>query len=130
MKKTKIKKKNQSTKDIEIKPKIFNLSSKALSRQHLSVLLRGLKFTPTPQQNKIEIKHDVQQFTRKLRLLEYFYKDNPEKEKNETSEISIIKDKSNFWPPRNRDKILDHNIDFINNLNLPDLNKTAKSNLS
>ena len=48
------------------KPKIFNLSSKVLSQQHVNNLRRGLKFTPTPLPNKIELINDVQQFSRKL----------------------------------------------------------------
>ena len=48
------------------KPKIFNLSSKVLSQQHVNDLRRGLKFTPTPLPNKIELINDVQQFSRKL----------------------------------------------------------------
>ena len=35
------------------KPKIFNLSNKVLSQQHVNVLRRGLKFAPTPLPNKI-----------------------------------------------------------------------------
>ena len=48
------------------KPKIFNLSSKVLSQQHVNDLRRGLKLTPTPLPNKIELINDVQQFSRKL----------------------------------------------------------------
>ena len=48
------------------KPKIFNLSSKVLSQQHVNDLRRGLKFTPTPLPNKIELINDVQQFSHKL----------------------------------------------------------------
>ena len=33
-------------------------------------------------------------------------------------------------PPRNRDKILDQNIDSLNSLNIPDLQKALKSNFS
>ena len=111
------------------KPKIFNLSNKVLSQQHVKVLRRGLKFTPAPLPNKVELKNDVQQFSRKLRLLEFFYKEN-ESEEEKSSDDSIIKDKSAFNPPRNRDKILDQNIDSLNSLNFPDLQKSPKSNLS
>ena len=83
------------------KPNIFDLSNKALSQQHVNVLCRGLKFTPTPLSNKIELKNDVQQSSRKLRLLEFFYKEN-ESEEEKSSDDSIIKNKSPFNPPRNR----------------------------
>ena len=108
------------------KPKIFNISNKVLSQQHVKVLRRGLKFTPTPLPNKIELKNDVQQFSRKVRLFEFFYKEN-ESEEEKSSDDSITKNKSAFNPPRNRDKILDHNINFLNTLNLQ---KAPKSNLS
>ena len=121
---TEVKKKETMT-----KPKIYNLSHKVLSQQHVNVLRRGLKFTPTPLPNKIELKNDVQQFSRKLRLLEFFYKEN-ESDKEKSSDDSIIKNKSAFNPPRNRDKILDQNIDSLNSLNFPDLQKAPKSNLS
>ena len=121
---TEVKKKENMTKS-----KIFNLSNKVLSQQHVNVLRRGLKFTPTPLPNKIELKNDVQQFSRKLCLLEFFYKEN-ESEEEKYSNDSIIKNRSAFNPPRNRDEILDQNIDFLNSLNFSDLQKAPKSNLS
>ena len=105
---TRVKKKETMT-----KPKIFNLSNKVLSQQHENVLRRGLKFTPTPLPNKIELKNDVQQFSRKLRLLEFFYKEN-ESEEEKSSDNSVIKNKSAFNPPRNRDKILGQDINSLN----------------
>ena len=45
-------------------------------RKTMSILCRGLKFTPAPLPNKMELKNDVQQFSRKLRLLVFFYKEN------------------------------------------------------
>ena len=116
-------------KETMTKPKIFNLSNKVLSQQHVKVLRKGLKFTSTPLPNKIELKNDVQQFSRKSRLLEFFSKEN-DSEEGESSDDSIIKNKSSFNPPRNRDKILDQNIDSLNSLNFPNLQKASKSNLS
>ena len=116
-------------KETMTKPKIFNLSNKVLSQQHVKVLRKGLKFTSTPLPNKIELKNDVQQFSRKSRLLEFFSKEN-DSEEGESSDDSIIKNKSSFNPPRNRDKILDQNIDCLNSLNFPSLQKALKSNLS
>ena len=106
------------------KPKIINLSNKILSQQYVNVLCRGLKFTPAPLPNKIELENDVQQFLHKLRLLEFFYKEN-----NKSFDDSILKNKSAFNPPRNRDKILDQNIDSLNSLKFRDLQKAPKSNL-
>ena len=42
-----------------VKPKIFNLSSKTLSRYQTAILLCSLKFTPTPKRNNIELKSNT-----------------------------------------------------------------------
>ena len=94
------------------KPKIFNLLNKVLSQRHVNVLRRGFKFTPTPLPNKIKLKNDIQQFSRKLRLLEFFYTEN-EWEEEKFSDDSIIKNKSAFNPSRSRDEILDQNIALL-----------------
>ena len=62
-------------------------------------------------------------------MLEFFYKEN-ESEENKSSDDSILKNKSAFNPPRNRDKILDQNIDSLNSLNFRNFQKAPKSNLS
>ncbi len=46
--------------------KILNLSSHVLSEGEQSLLLKGLKFTPTPHPNPLELQTDVQKFNRKL----------------------------------------------------------------
>ena len=71
------------------KRKIFNLSNKVLSQQHVNVLRRGLKFILIPLPNKIELKNDVQQFSPKLCLLELFYK-KKESEEEKSSDDSIV----------------------------------------
>ena len=77
----------------------------------------------------IELKNVVLQFSHKLRLLEFFYKKN-ELEEEKSSDDSITKNKSAFNPPKKRDEILGQNIDSLNSLNFPDLQKASKSNLS
>ena len=62
-------------------------------------------------------------------MLDFFYKENESKEEK-SSDDSIIKNKSAFNPPRNRDKTLDQNIDSLNSLDFPDLQKAPKSKLS
>ena len=49
-------------------PKIFNSSSKTLPRYQTNILLRGLKFTPTPKRNNIELKSNKQNYTCRMRL--------------------------------------------------------------
>ena len=83
----------------------MNLSNTTLSKCQTSILLRGLKFTPTPQSNSIQLTCDLKTFARKLRLTEYFDDHNvtPIDQKNE----SLVKSKSMFYPPRNRNKELE-----------------------
>ena len=51
------------------KPKVINLSNNILTEQEIQLLAKGLKFTPTPQfSNFTEIKNDISNFYRKLRL--------------------------------------------------------------
>ena len=66
-----------------------------------------LKFTPTPQRNVIELKKDIEDFTHKLCLREYFSNNEPKNTENE----SLVKNKSSFYPPHNRNKTLDTVID-------------------
>ena len=97
----------------------------------MNLLRRGLKFTPTPKPNTIELKSDIQEFTRKLRLIEFFHSENLDNSHETRESVSgpLVKNKSNFYPPRNRNKFLDTTIDFINQQNLNNLSKN-KTNLS
>ena len=96
-------KKNNGT-DI-VKPKIFNLSSKTLSRYQTNIFLQDLKFTPIPQRNNIELKSNIQKYTRRLRLAEFFQN----KESND-SEENLFQKPSTYTSPRNRDRDLDHQM--------------------
>ena len=53
-------------------PKIVNMSSRELSSNAIKLLKKGLKFTLTPRRNETELKTDIQEFGRKLCLLEHF----------------------------------------------------------
>ena len=79
-------------------PKLVNLSNTTLSKCQTSILL----FTPIPQSNSIQLTCDLKIFEDKLRLTEYFYDHNvmPIEQKNE----SLVKGKSIFYLPRNRNK--------------------------
>ena len=98
-----------------------------LSQEDVNVLHGGFKFTPTRLPDKIELTKNVQQLSRRLRFLELLYTEN-QSEEEKSSDDSIIKSKSAFKPPRNRDKILDQNTDLLNSLNIPDLQKAPKCN--
>ena len=75
------KEKNTGTESVKLK--IFNLSSKMLSMYQTNILLRGLKFTPTTKRSNIELKSNLQNYTHRLRLAEFFKKN---KEANDSEE--------------------------------------------
>ena len=82
------------------KLKTINLSNKLLSHEHMHVLRRSLKVTPIPLPNKKKLmKNNAHQFSRKLCLLEFFFKEN-DSEEEKSFEGSIIKNKSAFNPQR------------------------------
>ena len=69
-----------------------------------NLLLRGLKFTPTPKYSNInEMQCDIRNFARSLRLLEFFDHRN-------FSDESVVRPKSNWIPNPNRDKHLEECI--------------------
>ena len=106
-------------------PKILNLSSTKLTEIQIKVLNKGLKFTPTRRENSYELKADIETFTRKLRLIEYFHdKGSPDDEK------SLVRNKSTFYPEHNRNRHLDIAIDYLNNANVSSHERRHKSNLS
>ena len=95
-----------------------------MSRYQVNILLRGLKFTPTPKRNIIQLKSDIHNYTRKLRLTEFFH-NTPENNLQ-----NLFKTKSHFTQSRNRDRDLDHQIDILNNLDLEGMDMSSKNNLS
>ena len=105
-----------------VQTKIFNLSKKTLSRYQINVLLPGLKSTPTPKRNIIQLKSDIHNYTQKLRLTEFFH-NAPENNNLQ----NFFKTKCKFTPSRNRNKDLDHQI---YNLNLEGMDVCSKNNLS
>ena len=95
--------------------------------QHVKVL-RRFKFTPSPLPNKVELRNDIQQFSCKLSLVEYFYR---KKNWNKLILWWLNHKKTNqFSTLLGRDKVLDQNIDSLGSLNFPDLQITPKSNFS
>ena len=56
---------------------VINLSSCSLSTDEISVLSRGLTFCPTPRHiNWPEVSADIYDFSRRMRLAEYFFDEN------------------------------------------------------
>ena len=105
-------------------PKIINLANIELTDTQKTVLFKGLKFAKTPKRNTFELKSDIQKFSRKLRLIEFFANTDDDEE-----DESFLRNPSEFFPPANRNRKLDASTNFLNSLNL-DIKKKQKSNLS
>ena len=87
--------------------------------------MKGLKFTPTPQRNNaLELKEDLYEFTRKLRLLDFF------NETDDDADDSLVKNKSTFIPPKHRNHALERYITNLENTPLERNNKQCKENIS
>ena len=97
-------------------PKVINLSRKQLTDFEIKLLSIGLKYTPTPNVNKQELKKDLKEYTRKLRLTEYFYDPDNNESRNEQSDI--VRNKSNFNPKKWRNMVLDSVCETLENLPL------------
>ena len=59
-------KNNHTEENKSSQPKLFNLSNTTLSKCQTSILLRALKFTPTPQSNSIQLTCDLKTFANKF----------------------------------------------------------------
>ena len=104
------------------------MSSTWLTDTQVRVLSKDLKFTPTPRRNTIEMEKDIHNFTRKLRLTEYFANENDITFDEETQ--PLVKNKGTFHPPGNRNKTLDIVVDYLSNQNFANAATKNKSNVS
>ena len=110
-----------------------NLSSTQLTEDEMKVLSKCLKFTPTPKANVSELKTDIMEFNRKLRLTEYFHADNNNDVENTmipTHEIDLVRNKSNFDPKPAKTKTLKYVCNTLSSLPIDDTNNTNKNNLT
>ena len=104
--------------------KSINLSQRDLNTGEIHLLEHGLKFTPTPKSDKVDVVTDTEEFCRKLRLKEFFQNEN-------NNDISLVKNNKGFKPPLNRDKHLEDYISCLRNTaNSNVTDKTVKSNIS
>ena len=68
----------ETTEDLNI---VVNLSSRLLTQEEKVVLSKGLKFCPTPTDiDMYEVRRDINEFLRRIRLREYFYNDDDDVE--------------------------------------------------
>ena len=90
---------------------VINFSQTPLSHDELLVLAHGLTFFPTPKSiNLAELSADINDFTRCMRLKEYFHDHNNSTQPNEHNPFH---NKSSWTPPTDRDPALNTYIDAI-----------------
>ena len=90
---------------------IVNLSSRKLNETEIKLLGEGLKFTPKPKNaNTQELAKHISEFMRIVRLVEYL-------EGIEDDYESLVRNKSNFVPPKGREQLLDTFVE--NTINIP-----------
>ena len=100
------------------------MSNKKLTDAEILLLNKGLKFTPIPKlASSQELTEDVNEFNRKLRLAEYF-------DGTEDHDISLVRNKSKFIPPNNRNDALDEFIDTVEKFPKTPIQSNVKNNLT
>ena len=75
-----------------------------------------------------EIKRDIEDFTRKLRLRELFGDEDDSNENSQDSSDSLVRSKGKLHLPRTRNKVLDTVIDVLHKQNFKETNQKNKSN--
>ena len=92
---------------------VVNLSSIQLSAAEISLLSKGLKFCPLPPRpDSFQLKKDLIEFSRRLRLKEYFW--DSEDDDEEDVAYKPLRRTSTWTPPLNRDAALESYIKVIN----------------
>ena len=108
-------------------PTIYNLSDIILPTEQIDLLQKGLKFTPTPKVIINEVKTDLNDFCRKLRLAEFYFKESEEMNSDETN---IVIKKGHLHSPIGRDAVLDNYINCLQNYPLEDNIRNYRGNLN
>jgi hypothetical protein len=84
---------------------VVNLSTTELSNHHYTLLGRSLSFCPTPPTPKsANIQLEMENFHRRLRLIDHFHTDDPE---DNERDIPTFRGKSSWTPPKNKNPLLD-----------------------
>ena len=90
---------------------VVNLSRKELSAEDISLLSKGLKFSPTPTDiDKAKLKEDLEAFKRRMRL-RWHFRDNEDSfsEDNNDNKFRI---KSSWQPPK-EDPVLENYLSLL-----------------
>ena len=113
-----------------VTPKVINLSSYELSPTQIEILKLGLKFTPTPKANPQELNLDIQEFCRKMRFAEFYFREDDESNDTECKPESIARNKSSNIPPKSSNKNLETFLDLLSNQPIYENSKTKRSNIN
>ena len=86
---------------------VVNVSNVSLSEGEELLLSRGLSFCPRPSRiDQFRLKDDIKDFTRRLRLREFFH----DPDEDNTTPIPPFRQKSKWTPPTNREPALENYI--------------------
>ncbi|CAG2217946.1 unnamed protein product [Mytilus edulis] len=102
-------------------------SDEKLQLREINLLKRGLKFTPTPNEDKTQLGADIDEFGRRLRINYIFCEDNEENEEEENK--PLVRNKSDWIPKPTKDKDLEETIKTLKTNSLTS-NKNVKDNLT
>ena len=82
---------------------VVNFSRRLLTEAEISLLSKGLKFCPTPEKvDMYSLREDIKEFTRRIRLREYFYSD--QNMDGDFSDMPAFRMKSNWCPATNNEQ--------------------------
>ena len=108
-----------------------NLSRHKLTEAQLSLLEKGLKFIPSRHRvDRVKLLADLSEWERRMRLAEYFHRDDSEDISEREDDKFRVKKKSIFTPPSGRDKSLDLYIELVKEDVIVNLKKSSKLNLT
>ena len=109
---------------------VINISNCSLSTDETSILSRGLTFCPTPRHIKWpEVSADIYDFSRRMRLTEYFFDDNS-RTSNSTEPESPFHNSSTWNPPNDRERALNTFLDAVKLDITTSKPKTIRDNLT
>ena len=91
---------------------------------------KGLKYAPTTKENKQELRKDIKEYTRRLKLAEFFHSEDGSDDIPE--EKDLLRNKSKFNPKKGRNNTLDTVCETLQTLPLDSTNycEKIKQNLS
>ena len=96
----------RTSSDPEVPTTVVNLSGNALSEAEINLLSKGLSFCPTPRHiEKEQILDDLEKFFRRLRLKEFFLKEEEEEEDSDARTLFHLP--STWMPPKRTDAALE-----------------------